>query len=388
MKKYNFKKIAYYLVAVLILGVYSCAINDDYKSFAEGGEISYTGKISELKVYPGLNRVLVEGLIVSDPKVSELRVYWNNGNDFIVEPVNRTSGEDEISFYINDLPENIYNFEVVTYDNLGNASLPVSVNAEVYGKRYIESLVNRPIVSSGYIGNDLTVEFAEFNAVGLQYTELEYENSVGAVIYRVENNIKTVSVHDYEPGTPFKVRTFYIPVEEAIDIFQTSDIVVTPETAVPFNAITLVNGDFAANSGTKIENWNGSGAGNNAIDIPGWQSDTDAADSGVEAIGVAFLKASDPSVYQTSEHVIGSGEEFKFNLVTWNIYAVGTYMVKFYYFDGSNRYDIDSKEFSGFGTITFKAIASEASVGHKLGIEIDNVTDGWLGMDDAALFYR
>jgi hypothetical protein len=89
----------------------SCTSGDEYRKFTEGGAISYTGKIDSLKLLPGRNRLEVQGLILSDPKVKELRIYWNNKKDSAVVPIVRTSGIDAVTKIIDNLEENIYNFE-------------------------------------------------------------------------------------------------------------------------------------------------------------------------------------------------------------------------------------------------------------------------------------
>lgn len=112
----NFLKYKLNVVILLgiILAIFSCTSSDDYLKFVDGGPISYTGKIDSLKFFPGKDRVKVSGLIISDPKVSELRVYWNSKRDSVVIAISRTSGIDAISSVIENLPENIYNFEVKT----------------------------------------------------------------------------------------------------------------------------------------------------------------------------------------------------------------------------------------------------------------------------------
>ena len=55
------------ILSLLVVGIaiFSCSDEDEYLKYVEGGEISYTGKIDSLKVYPGLNRVKIEGSIYS-----------------------------------------------------------------------------------------------------------------------------------------------------------------------------------------------------------------------------------------------------------------------------------------------------------------------------------
>src|SRR5690606_17809370 len=121
---------------------------EGYKDFLKDGETSYTGKIDSLEVLSGRNRVNVKGLFISDPKISECRIYWNSGSDSISVPVTRTQNVDTLDVIIDNLPENIYSFEVRTFDALGNKSVAVSKIGTVYGNRYQTSLYNRPEVSS------------------------------------------------------------------------------------------------------------------------------------------------------------------------------------------------------------------------------------------------
>ncbi|WNH10614.1 DUF4998 domain-containing protein [Thalassobellus suaedae] len=141
MKKLS-KIIAACFSVALILGIYSCTSDTEYLKFTQDGEVLYTGAIDSLTIFPGKNRVKVQGLIIGDPKVTEVRVYWNSNKDSISIPVNRTSNIDEVSTIIDGLEENIFNFVVKTFDAEGNSSIPISKTAEVYGDRYIASLFN------------------------------------------------------------------------------------------------------------------------------------------------------------------------------------------------------------------------------------------------------
>ncbi|RXG30026.1 putative protein DUF4998 [Leeuwenhoekiella palythoae] len=57
-----------------ILSLYwSCTSEeyDDYKEFTAGGEISYTEKIDSLKTFSGNNRIMIQGIINADPKITQ-----------------------------------------------------------------------------------------------------------------------------------------------------------------------------------------------------------------------------------------------------------------------------------------------------------------------------
>ncbi|WP_417941274.1 DUF4998 domain-containing protein [Flavobacterium sp. RS13.1] len=213
------------LIAVFIgfsiFFINSCTSGDEYLKFTEGGEISYTGKIDSLKILPGRNRLEVQGLIMSDPKVKELRIYWNNKKDSAVVPIIRTSGIDAVTKIINNLEENIYNFEFRTFDAKGNSSIPVNASAEVYGDRYISSLINRPVLNYSLVESNLKVNYVNLNTdSGALGTEIEYTSSSDELKTIFTDISKTnVVINDFKSGSTYRYRTLYKPVPKAIDTF-------------------------------------------------------------------------------------------------------------------------------------------------------------------------
>lgn len=210
---------------ILMVLVYSCSNNaDDYLKFTEGGAISYTGKIDSLKIFPGRDRIKIEGLIISDPKVSQLRVYWNSKKDSVVIPINRTSGVDEVSSIVANLPENIYNFEVKTFDAKGNGSVSQYITAQTYGTRYQASLNNRKIVSTSLsINHTLTIDFASMDlTTGAFTTEIVYTDKSN-VEHTVNIDVKDskIVIPNYKAGTQFKHRSLFLPSANSIDTFYT-----------------------------------------------------------------------------------------------------------------------------------------------------------------------
>ncbi|MDN3667556.1 DUF4998 domain-containing protein [Algibacter miyuki] len=244
MKKIR-KSIALLLLVCITAGIYSCTSDKEYLDFTKGGEISYTAAIDSLKIAPGKNRVALKGLIIGDPKVSEARVYWNNNTDSVVVAVNRTAGIDVISTIIDNLEENVYNFVVKTFDADGNSSIPVSLSAEVYGDRYVESLFNRPIISNLLLDSNLTINFADMNlSSGVIGSEVEYMTTNGT-LNTVFINIadSSLNITDFESGSTYNYRTTFKPSEESIDIFYSAYKSVKPiptpilgNASVPFLA--------------------------------------------------------------------------------------------------------------------------------------------------------
>lgn len=253
-------------VVLVALVIHSCTSSDEYLKFTEGGAISYTGKIDSLKFFSGRNRVKIEGLIISDPKVTELRVYWNRKKDSVVVPINRTSGVDIVSKIIENLEENIYNFEIKTFDLKGNSSISQNVTAQTYGERYQNSLVNRPVLSNVLINSKLVVNFVNLNAnSGALKSEIIYRNtSDQEVTVLVDIKETNLVLNDFKNGSTYRYRTLYKPVSNAIDTFYTGYLDVRPiPTPVLKNAkVPFANSGISGRWGN-LADWNTNAAAKN-----------------------------------------------------------------------------------------------------------------------------
>src|SRR5438445_293782 len=105
MKQYIISIRIVLLIAVLGGVVVSCNKMDDYKKFAEGGEIVYPATFDSLKVIPGNGRAMITGLLSGIPNVVKFSVYWNDGLDSLEAPIVRKGKIDTIRQIIPNLPE-------------------------------------------------------------------------------------------------------------------------------------------------------------------------------------------------------------------------------------------------------------------------------------------
>ncbi|MFI8380391.1 DUF4998 domain-containing protein [Leeuwenhoekiella sp. NPDC079379] len=222
MKIHKLTKI---VLLVLLTGLGSCADvaeMDDFKDFTADGEINYSEKVDSLKIFSGKNRAKIQGIVDADPKITEFRVYWNSKKDSVVVPITRSIGIDTLEVVISDLPENIYNFEIRTFDSQGNSSIPVSATGEVYGERYHATLFNRP--HTGNLSEEgLKVDYAGMDLTsGVIGTELVYTNNLDEMVVEfTEIASSTVIIEDYKLGSQYKYRTLFLPEETALDTFYT-----------------------------------------------------------------------------------------------------------------------------------------------------------------------
>ncbi len=162
--------------------------------------------------------------------------------------------------------------------------------------------------------------------------------------------------------------------------------------------VSVPNNSFELPGTAKQQCWDGEKI--NSIDIPAWSSDVVAINSGVE-IGpdstngnwMAFLMGSeegkgDPSIWNLLPHVIKTGDEFVLSVDARNNYNASVLKMSFYYQDtNGERITVATKTVeltSSFKTyiLRFAADNMPDSIGHELGIEFDNPSTGWLGLDN------
>lgn len=217
-------------VAIVLAVTASCSKMDDYKSFVKDGEISYTAKVDSFEVFSGKGRVQIKGIIRTDPKITSYKVFWNNRKDSLVAPFNKTQNVDTIKNIITGLEENIYNFEIITFDSFGNRSVSVFAVGKVFGTRYQNSIFNRPIVNRTLAGSKLTINFASMDLnSGVFESELEYTNTAGVLTkVKVPISQSQLIINDFKATTSFTYRTAFLPDATSIDVFYSDYTTIKP----------------------------------------------------------------------------------------------------------------------------------------------------------------
>jgi hypothetical protein len=182
----------------------------------------------------------------------------------------------------------------------------------------------------------------------------------------------------------------------------------------------LINGSFELPCTDKIHGFNGENPSDGAYgenegnplpagpdtDVPGWQTDSESVDSGVQLGSdfngstdgdwVAFMRSSNPALWQLTDHVIEADDVIVFSVdasLNWN---GNTLQITIYYDDDGTRVPIASvdqvvqDDWQTF-TLTSDVSAVPEAIGKKLGVEInhsgvaDPAYDGWMMFDNAVL---
>lgn len=213
---------SYIIILCIFAVIGACRKMDDYKDkYLTGGSITYAGKIDSLKAHPGDGRIMLSGLLIADPKITSLHIYWNNKADSFVMPIKRTTGVDTVRPILTKMDEGVKTFTLVTFDQYGNKSVDVTITGRIYGDIYKSLLLNRTIKDGLNAGDSVTLDWNVLDAsTGALGSELRYTDN--------SNNLKSVFVkrtdtrtvlNNYKLGSKFSYRTLFLPDTLAIDTF-------------------------------------------------------------------------------------------------------------------------------------------------------------------------
>lgn len=154
-----------------------------------------------------------------------------------------------------------------------------------------------------------------------------------------------------------------------------------------------------------IENFSfelpGTGKQTGFANVPGWNTDSAPADSGVETgytptdgTYTAFLRGdpADPALWQLTDHRIVRGDVFELKVDARNTYQATTLRMTIYYdVDGARvvaaTQNVTVTDTMAEFTLSFDSTTVPASAGHFVGVEFANVTGAgtWLGLDRVRL---
>ncbi|WP_162818019.1 DUF4998 domain-containing protein [Niabella yanshanensis] len=312
------------MVCALTVLFPSCIKEDDYKKFTEGGEISYTGKLDSIKIFSGRNRVVIQGLLIADPKVTRCVIYWNNRADSVTIPVTRTENIDTLKVELKNMIEGVHNFTIYTYDNLGNQSVPTYKSGRAYGDRYVSSLSNRPINNAYTDEAGLTsIEWGVMDRLsGIFATDVTYTNaSDQQQVLRIPVDSSLTYLDNFKEKTDIRFRTMFIPDSMSIDTFYTT---VTTKYIPKFSQADIT-GTYLKNAGPNVNyssiagnnrwgilsDWTSNAAIKNASGFGGYERRSTIGFISLEA-GWGLPNVTDGKIFQTVTLPAGS---YRFSVV-------------------------------------------------------------------------
>lgn len=198
--------------------IWSCTSMDyKYREFIEDGPITYLEKLDpqKIKVIGSRNRVQFVLPEMKDQRGSQVEVFWSNKQNHFTHPVDLSK---ETRFFIEDLDEASYIFELRILDDKGNASIPIMVNGNVYGDIWESYLLNRSLFRAEIENESLFVEYEENNDPTLIGSEFEWKQD-GKILSSFVDSTQTEKTIENFKASSVRYRSFFIPEKESVDTF-------------------------------------------------------------------------------------------------------------------------------------------------------------------------
>ena len=223
----NIKKNIYQGIPVLMAMFlfFSCSEMDhQYRDFILDGEKIYPGKVYQVSVLPGKNRVKLEMKTYPDPNVESVWVKWTAQGvaDSLQADVEKGAQYHTAEVLIDGLAENSYTFYFYTVDADGNRSVPAERSAQVFGEKYMSTLRPHFVQEAIYDNDTLSIMISPASDTVALGTEFYYIDKAGKVASRFVPNEETeVKLADFKPGSQLSYRSLYVPQSNALDTFYT-----------------------------------------------------------------------------------------------------------------------------------------------------------------------
>jgi hypothetical protein len=203
-------------------------MNDMHDVYLRNGEITYVGRVDSIKAYGGRERVLLEYWL-TDPRVKELHILWNQKRDSIVVSVPAHDPENALEVMIGNgngvISEGDHTFFIYSYDGKGHRSVVFESLISVYGERYQASLINRPLRKIDVTEDSLLViewgGSVSRDELGLLISYFDRDNELVESIIPTDSLKDPVVFKDIDITKEISYKTMYIPEEFAIDTFYT-----------------------------------------------------------------------------------------------------------------------------------------------------------------------
>lgn len=216
-----------WLILACLITLWGCSKKPtDYRSFLDGQEITYPGKVVNPKASPGNLRLLLTWAPSPDPSVAKYVVYWNNSADSAVVSSVSHSPQDTVKCPISNLLEYPYSFFIYSYDDNGNRSVMTEIdNVQVYGPIYRGGLHNRLVnaanMASVQPDSSVILHFLPPDTINIT-TTIQYTNRTGvATTHFLRPDSNSITLWDYNYSSPIVYQSSFIPQRGALDTFLT-----------------------------------------------------------------------------------------------------------------------------------------------------------------------
>lgn len=228
-------KIFYTLVAAFFVVITQIGCDDAdvlLSQYIEDGPIVYAGRIEELNVKSGYQKVGVRILPAEDANRAYCMLRWNTGSGMQdsarVGYIPENYSVDFEGYYtvldMSSIEGNVL-IEAWNVDIFGNRSLITDQGAFVYGSTYVSTLLNTPVDFSPT--SDEVIFESRIGSVG---NLLSYEQNDGQFTEEVIVRTARYPLEDAKSGGIVRTKTRYLMTETDIDTLVTSEYL---ETVIP-----------------------------------------------------------------------------------------------------------------------------------------------------------
>ena len=214
-------KLQYFLYYTLFgFLFYACdGMYDNVDIYYDKGETNYIAKVDSVSARSGKNRVQFTWFVNPDPRIRELYVTWNNGNNEATIPIdfNQLDENRNYSVILDPVEEGSHIFYLHHIGN-GHKSVSTETEATSYGEQYQASLEPRSIRSITMKDGEATITWRAI--VENCEVEISYTNVAGISTKRlvISTELSTV-IEDAQQKSAFSYVSTYLPEEDAIDDF-------------------------------------------------------------------------------------------------------------------------------------------------------------------------
>lgn len=228
-------KLLYIIAAVSMSMMFACSgMNDSIDPYLSRGEIVYIAKSDSVNLFAGNRRFKLD-FWMSDPRATEMRIYWSQRADSVVIPIDEQSHgkriEVEIGGAQKPMEEGNYTLELVTFDRYGNKSIVDEYIVNVYAA-FFESMVLPKFIKSatyqaaaGSVPESVKIVWGGSTSereigVNIKYTAIDGDNKTE---YYTSAQLKNeMSLTDANLSKDITYQTLYLPEAMAIDTFMTA----------------------------------------------------------------------------------------------------------------------------------------------------------------------
>lgn len=184
----------------------------------EDNNLTGPATVSELKAYPGINRVKLEFDVPSD--ATHGKVFHGKGDfhEFLID-----GDESKQTVIVEGLTEAEQVIRVVTFNADSITSEPKGVKVMIYGEKYQNGLTNRTLISQNTLSpTSIDMIFGDAKQDEVEVRIL-FKNTTGqndSIV--IPNNQKVITVNEIDLTEPYYYYTVYSPVAEPLDYFVTA----------------------------------------------------------------------------------------------------------------------------------------------------------------------